>query len=173
MATIFARTCKFVIDGDLYCVPVRPMIMSHLQRILSYGSVVCGQHKYLIKVTPILQMHNKCTIYILCSHNLLSVCLSVKYRWRSNDKPTINDHCFGDWLIGYFIGRSMGIPSAHPPLPTSPSSFIFAYIFTKKHPCLGRWLPTGLVPQLEILDPPLEISNWWIVWAVLQPRFLV
>ena len=50
-----------------------------------------------------------------------------------------------------------GVP---PPPPTGPNSFIFTYVFTKKHLCQRLAPPPKRVgaPQQEILDPPLVPS---------------
>ena len=51
----------------------------------------------------------------------------------------------------------LGTWPVHP--PTGPNSFVFAYIFTKKHPCWRLAPPNGSArPQWEILHPPLEWS---------------
>ena len=44
-----------------------------------------------------------------------------------------------------------------PPPPTRPNSFVLTYIFAKKHLCRKLTPPSqqALVPQREILDPPL------------------
>ena len=50
----------------------------------------------------------------------------------------------------------LGGCAGHMPPPMGPNSFIFAYIFTKKHPC-QRSMPLlmGARPLWEIPDPPL------------------
>ena len=46
------------------------------------------------------------------------------------------------------IGRSGGIPGMHP--PTGSNSFIFAYVFTKKHTC------QQLVPLQQVGAPLMK-----------------
>ena len=52
-----------------------------------------------------------------------------------------------------------------PPPPTGPNSFVFTYVFTKKHLCRRLAPPPTRVgapppPQREILDPPLTIVSF-------------
>ena len=60
------------------------------------------------------------------------------------------------------IGGSRRACQVHTPSPMGPNSFVFAYIFAKKHPC---WRSTSLPltaarpPLREILDPPLVTLN--------------
>ena len=52
------------------------------------------------------------------------------------------------------------VSGAYPP-PTGPNSFVFTYVFTKKHLC-QRLVPPPMrvgAPQWKILDPPLQDSH--------------
>ena len=62
-----------------------------------------------------------------------------------------------DLKIGTFIGGSRGHHRLAPP-STGHNSFVFVYVFAKKHPyqrlASSQW---DSVPQQEILDPPLTL----------------
>ena len=69
------------------------------------------------------------------------------------------------WLLDS-IGGSRG-RAQHTP-PTGPNSFVFAYIFSKKHP-RQRSMPPWWVhaPLQEILDPPLMLLFYWCLYRHL------
>ena len=75
-------------------------------------------------------------------------------------------HCCHHWC-NHHIGGSRGACQAHTP-PMGPNSFIFTYIFAKKHPHQRSTSPSWVhAPLREILDPPLHHQCWHHHWCCL------